>query len=97
MDLVRLGTPARMESAVFDSMLEGYVEGTVVRVAPESAPASASAPALYEVDIDVQKSPYPLVLGSGVDVRLLMGRRPLSDLVLHSGSTLRQSAKVSHE
>ncbi len=96
-DLVRIGTPARMESGVFDSMLEGYVEGTVVRVAPEGASAGETSPARYEVDIDVQKSPYPLVLGSGVDVRLMMGRRPLSDLVMHSGGKLRQTTKTTHE
>jgi HlyD family secretion protein len=94
-DLVRIGTRALMESAVFESMLEGYVEGTVVRVAPEGATASETTPARYEVDIDVQKTPYPLVLGSGVNVRLMLGRRPLSDLLLRSGGNLRQPAEAS--
>lgn len=93
-DLVRVGTRALMESAVFQSMLEGYVEGTVVRVGPEgSAEAGASAvnPTRFEVDIDVEHSPYPLVLGSGVDVSLLLGRRPLTDLFFKSGGSLRTS------
>ena len=89
-DLVRVGARALMESAVFDSMLEGYVEGTVVRVAPEGAAEQGvvSAPR-YEVDIDVLHSPYPLVLGSGMEVRLLLGRRPLTDLFFKTGGSLR--------
>lgn len=92
-DLVRVGARALMESAVFDSMLEGNVEGTVVRVAPEGALENASTTEpRYEVDIEVDHSPYPLVLGSGMQVRLLLGRRPLTDLFFKTGSSLRPPA-----
>ena len=95
-DLVQVGSRALMESAVFDSMLEGYVEGTVVRVAPEGAEKAGSTAdgPRYEVDIDVAHSPYPLVLGSGVEVRLLLGRRPLTDLFFKTGSSLRPPART---
>lgn len=92
-DLVRPGTRAVMESAVFDSMLEGYVEGRVIRVAPEGSPGAGTTEPRYEVDIEVAGSPYPLVLGSGVQVRLLLGRRPLTDLLLRSGGSLRHPAR----
>lgn len=88
-DLVRVGAPALMESDVFQSTLEGYVEGRVVRVGPEGAPAEAGGEPRYEVDIEVAHSPYPLVLGSRVQVRLLLGRRPLTDLFFRSGNSLR--------
>ena len=78
-----------MESDVFDSMLEGHVEGTVIRVGPEGAPGMNGGEALYEVDVEVTHSPYPLVLGSGMQVRLLLGRRPLTDLFFKTGSSLR--------
>jgi multidrug resistance efflux pump len=91
-DLVREGTRAIMNSAVFESMLEGYVEGVVVRVAPEGTPENGGSEARYEVDVDVTQSPYPLVLGSGMEVRLLMGRRPLTDFFLRHGGHPRQPA-----
>lgn len=96
-DLVQEGTRALMSSAVFDSMLEGYVEGTVARVAPEGnaeghAEGGAAA-SRYEVDIDVTHTPYPLVLGSGMEVRLLLGRRPLTDFLLRHGGHPRTSAR----
>ena len=91
-DLVRVGARALMESAVFDSMLEGYVDGVVTRVGPEGAAGSDGAPPRYEVDIEVTHSPYPLVLGSGVEVRLLLGRRPLTDLFFNTGGSLRPPA-----
>ncbi len=91
-DLVHVGARALMESEVFDSMLEGYVEGVVVSVGPEGAAEGGIPGPRYEVDIDVEHSPYPLVLGSGVKVRLLLGRRPLTDLFFKSGGSLRPSA-----
>jgi multidrug resistance efflux pump len=92
-DLVQEGTRAIMKSAVFESMLEGYVEGVVVRVAPEGAAENGGEAPRYEVDIDVTQTPYPLVLGSGVEVRLLLGRRPLTDFMLRHGGHPRQPAK----
>lgn len=92
-DLVQEGTRAIMESAVFESMLEGYVEGVVVRVAPEGAAENGGAEPRYEMDIDVTHTPYPLVLGSGVEVRLLLGRRPLTDFILRHGGHPRRPAK----
>lgn len=78
-DLVRAGTPALMESRVFDSFLEGPVRGSVIRVAPDAD--STAAQPLYEVEIAVGDTPHPLVLGSSLDVRLQLGRRSLFELM----------------
>lgn len=97
-DLLKEGTAALMESHVFDSMLEGSVHGTVQRIAPEAAGSGLStnpAPARYEVDIAVSDSPYPLVLGSRLDVRLLLGRRSLAEVLFRSARNLRASAQGS--
>lgn len=99
-DLLREGTPAVMESRVFDSMLEGPVRGRVQRVAPEATVAQAPAPAAsslprYEVDIAVEESPYPLVLGSRLDIRLLLGRRSVADVLFRSARNLRAHVKGS--
>ncbi len=93
-DLLRVGTRALMESKVFESLLEGRVQGVVQRIAPDvAAPPAASgdaAPARYEVDITVAQSPYPLVLGSRLDIRLHLGRRSLAEVMLRSASHARR-------
>ena len=90
-DLVNAGTPALMESHVFDSMLEGRVRGSVQRVAPDSEQAAGASPAAarYEIDIAVLETPHPLVLGSLLDVRLQLGRRSLGEVFLRSARQLR--------
>lgn len=86
-DLLRVGTRALMESKVFESILESPVRGVVQRIAPEAerlnATRASEAP-LYEVDIAVEDSPYPLVLGSRLDIRLLLGRRSIAEVLLRS-------------
>lgn len=91
-DLLRVGTRALMESKVFESVLEGLVRGTVQRVAPEAdrAAATEAAAPLYEVDITVDESPYPLVLGSRLDIRLLLGRRSIAEVLLRSARHARR-------
>jgi len=96
-DLVQVGSPALMESGVFDSMLEGYVRGSVTRVAPEAERAEGEAAipadgAQYEVEIAVEETPYPLVLGSRVNVIITLGKRPLSELLFRSARSLRGPA-----
>ena len=93
-DLLKVGIPARMESHVFDSMLEGHVKGRVQRVSPEAQSPGhpgdpAALPGRYEVDIAVHESPYPLVLGSRLDVRLSLGRRSLAEVLFRSARNLR--------
>jgi hypothetical protein len=61
-DLLRLGTRARMESKVFDSIFDGPVIGVVERIAPEAQPLEIDSdtrrePPLYEVDIAVDETP----------------------------------------
>ncbi len=83
-DLIQPGTHARMESEVFDSMFEGFILGTVVSVSPDSTNRS-DAPGketYFEVDIRVDSTPLPLVMGSSLKTYLILGKRSLWDLLL---------------
>jgi multidrug resistance efflux pump len=94
-DMLRVGTPARMESQVFDSMFEGYVLGRVRRVVGEANRATDSprdGQPHYEVTIDVDESPYPLVLGSRVHVDFLLGRESLLGLLMNRPTERREVA-----
>lgn len=93
-DLLRVGTRALMESKVFESMLEGPVLGVVQRVAPEADRIAAAESPLYEVDIAVENSPYPLVLGSRLDIRLLLGRRSVAEVLLRSARHARRESST---
>lgn len=79
-DLLREGSRARMESQVFDSLFEGYVFGGVQRIIRgtrrQLEDAGAAEPR-YEVTIEVEETPYPLVLGSTVRIEFLLGRQSL--------------------
>lgn len=83
-DLVRLGMPARMESEVFNSVLEGYIRGEVTRIGKDSNYdySKELSNASYEVWIEVKESPYPLLLGSTVSVDILMGKASLWEILL---------------
>ncbi len=84
-DLLQKGTPARMESQVFDSMFEGYVTGKVRRILAEANGVASHSPGepRYEVTIEVQESPYPLVLGSRMEIDFLLGRQSLLALIMN--------------
>ena len=73
-DLVRTGLPVRIESGVFDAVLEGYAYGHVARVIPEATDPETG---LYEIDIQVEESPYPLMWGAPATARIMLGRRSL--------------------
>ncbi len=100
-DLVITGMPVRMESEVFNSMLGGYITGTVARIGMDIArkpnmdsgenPSDASFMPLYEVWIDVEESPYPLIPGSTVRVHILMGKVPLWRSLLQLPEQRRES------
>ena len=81
-DLVRPGVPVRMESGVFNALAEGYVRGRVVSVSPDAEPGGPGADApVYDVDIEVVRSPLPLVLGSRMEVEILLGERSLLEML----------------
>lgn len=96
-DLVRTGMPARMESEVFNSILEGYIRGTVSRVGKDSNYdySNEVSEASYEVWITVKESPYPLLLGSTVKVDILMGKASLWEILLKKPDT-RRALKIDH-
>lgn len=78
-DLIEPGTPVRMSSRVFDSPLEGYVYGAVQRVGREAhrAETAARGERVFEIDIEVDETPFPLVYGSTLEVEIILGSRTL--------------------
>lgn len=88
-DLLHPGTRALIISTVYDSFLEGYAHGTVLRISPEGQ-TSPTSERRYEVDILIDDSPYPLVYDSPAEARLLLGKRAISDIFLKSAGQSRQ-------
>lgn len=84
-DLLRSGSPVRMESQVFDSMFDGYITGRVQRILAEPDGGDGEDPEgpSYEVTIEVEETPYSLVLGSRMKVEFLLGRHSLLELVMN--------------
>ena len=78
-DLIEIGTPVRMESMVFDSVLEGFIYGVVTEVDPQGNPSreTDSQSPRFDIEITVEQTPYPLVLGSRLIVYFMLGKRPL--------------------
>lgn len=84
-DLLRVGTEARMESQVFDALFEGYVTGKVQRVVAEARRDAdgREGPPAFEVTVAVEETPHPLVLGSRVEIDFLLGRQSLLALLMN--------------
>ena len=78
-DLIEIGTPVRMESMVFDSVLEGFIYGVVTEVDPLGNPSreTESQSPRFDIEIKVEQTPYPLVLGSRLNVYFMLGKRSL--------------------
>ncbi|WOO43342.1 HlyD family secretion protein [Rubellicoccus peritrichatus] len=95
-DLIKPGVPARMESEVFDSTIEGYITGTVQTISMDSEPhgASSKGPALFEVEVLVDETPLPLVLGSRLKTSIILGQRSIWEVFFQprgASSSNRQS------
>jgi multidrug resistance efflux pump len=71
-DLIRKGMPVRMESRVYTSSLEGYTYGTVERVVTD--PLSRD-PDGFEVWVELTEWPVEPVLGSRLDVEILLEKQ----------------------
>lgn len=94
-DLVKVGGPVRLSSNVFDSPLEGYVEGTVIEVALEPDPeksAEAGEP-MFMVKIQIDSTPFPLILGTTLDAEILLGKRNILDAILRRRTSDREVAQ----
>lgn len=94
-DLVQVGAPVRLASNVFDSPLEGYVEGSVIEVSLEPDPdqsAEAGEP-MFAIKIQVDSTPYPLVLGTTLSAEILLGKRNLLDSVLRRRNSDRKASR----
>ena len=78
-DLIQEGTEVRMESRVFDSILEGFIMGSVTQVDPQGRfdiYLEEDGPT-FDVEIQVSYTPHPLILGSRLDVYFLIGKRSI--------------------
>jgi hypothetical protein len=78
-DLIQEGTEVRMESRVFDSILEGFIMGSVTQVDPQGRfdiYLEEDGPT-FDVEIEVSYTPHPLILGSRLDVYFLIGKRSI--------------------
>jgi len=84
-DLLAPGTPVRMESKVFQSSIEGYIQGRVTEVAATAENSSEDLP-FYEVEVLVEETPYPLVLGSRLQTEFVLGQRTLLDVIISAMS-----------
>ncbi len=94
-DLVLVGAPVRLASNVFDSPLEGYVEGSVIEVSLEPDPdqsAIAGEP-MFMVKIEVDSTPYPLVLGTTLKAEILLGKRNILDSILRRRTSDREASR----
>lgn len=94
-DLVKVGATVRLSSNVFDSPLEGYVMGTVIEVALEPDPdrSKEAGEPMYMVKIQVDSSPFPLILGSTLEAEILIGKRNLLDAILRLRTSDREKIK----
>jgi len=92
-DLVHEGLPTRMASKVFNSTMEGYIYGKVSRVSRDASRdvRSPNGDPLYEIWIEVEDTPHPLVLGSKVEVEVLLGQISLMNLFFQKPAEERSS------
>ncbi len=77
-DLVKPGLTVLVETQVFDATLAGRARGRVRRVIPEAVDHEAG---LYEVEIEIEETPVPLMWGAPAQARIQMGRRSLFELL----------------
>lgn len=93
-DLIRPGAPALMASKVFESYLEGPIRGRVLRVAPSAeSDEPLSGPPRYEVELEVVDTPHRLVLGSRLDVEILLGRHSIARVLLRTAGRGRERSE----
>ncbi len=95
LDLIKPGTAVRMESQVFDSTFEGYVHGEVTSISVEPyflRDRSTNEEPRYEVKIRVDRTPYPLVLGSTLKTTFILGKQNIFLLLLNKAEERRESS-----
>lgn len=80
-DLLEVGGEVRMRSKVAGSILGDDIRGVIAKLPIEPSEESAAGP-LYEVEIALTETPFPLVHGSTVDVEFVLGRRTLLDAII---------------
>lgn len=70
-DLIRPGLPVRMDSHVYQSSAEGYIQGTVERIVQDPVATVPESERGFEVVIRLESYPVAPVLGQQVDVRII--------------------------
>lgn len=86
-DLLEAGQFVRMESRVFRSITEGHIEGTVLHLSPVAKSSNrldgqTGDGVTVEAQIHVDRSPWPLIPGSSVEVEVIVGHRSILEMLL---------------
>lgn len=77
---IKPGQTIQMKSHVFEFMRYGYITAQVEEISMEpdlSCQETSSHERNYQVMARIEKSPQPLILGSGVEARIILQRVPL--------------------
>jgi multidrug resistance efflux pump len=84
-DLVRKGMKVRMESQVYQSLLEGYLYGTVAEIIDrrDVLEPQHTTQAFFEVLVDIDDYPHKPVHGSRVKIEILLGRGSVVSALLN--------------
>ena len=80
---VGLGQLARIYSSVYSYRKYGTCAGEVAEVAQVADDKSGKP--MYEVVVNVQDAPFPLLLGSSAQARIVVARRGILDMLLDRG------------
>ena len=78
-DLIRIGSPVRLETPVFSSTSEGYIQGSVTRVVMD---AEATPESGFEVEIALETWPVEPVIGSRVTAEIILQRQGIAGLLV---------------
>lgn len=86
-DLLQVGQFVRMESRVFRSITEGHIEGSVLHLRPAAKPSNTletptGDSVAVEAQIRIDRSPWPLIPGSSVEVEVIVGHRSILEMLL---------------
>ncbi|MCH8528633.1 MAG: hypothetical protein LAT79_16005 [Kiritimatiellae bacterium] len=97
-DLIRVGSPVRLETPVFSSMAEGYIRGTVSGMVMD---ADASPGSGFEVVVALEEWPVEPVIGSRVSAEIILQRQGVAGLLVRKPdrdySVLLTGKEVGHD
>jgi hypothetical protein len=78
---IRPGQKVRVKSLIYSPRTYGYAEGAVATLRPV-ARESPTGSRKFQVEIGIVRSPFPLLLGSSVEVEVILGRKETFRVIL---------------